>query len=120
MMNLMFIAGGAGEVNKATILLSSYLGSFQGLFKPICNSLYILTTLLWCFFSLFMGCQSHIVLNIQVKKHKHNTLKLHGAGKNLAKGEASRVLRHLVVENILYEEVKKSDLYGSVSSVLKA
>ena len=43
---------------------------------------------------------------------------LHGAGKNLAKGEAARVLRHLVTEGILAEDVKKSD-YGSVSSVLK-
>ena len=44
---------------------------------------------------------------------------LHGAGKNLAKGEAARVLRHLVTEGILTEDVKKSDTYGSVSSVLK-
>ncbi|CAM8986358.1 unnamed protein product [Rhodiola kirilowii] len=54
-----------------------------------------------------------------VKKHRHDAQRLHGAGKNLAKGEASRVLRHLVTEEILREEVKKSDLYGSVSSVLK-
>ena len=55
---------------------------------------------------------------MQVKKNKHDTLRLHGAGKHLGKGEASRVLRHLVVEEILVEHVKKSD-YGSVSSVLK-
>ncbi|GFP99215.1 ATP-dependent DNA helicase q-like 4a [Phtheirospermum japonicum] len=54
-----------------------------------------------------------------VKKHRHETLSLHGAGKHLGKGEASRVLRHLVIEDILVEEVKKSDVYGSVSSVLK-
>ncbi|PON33177.1 DNA helicase, ATP-dependent [Parasponia andersonii] len=54
-----------------------------------------------------------------VRKHKHDTLSLHGAGKHLAKGEASRILRHLVIEDILVEEVKKSDVYGSVSSVLK-
>lgn len=54
-----------------------------------------------------------------VKKHRHETLSLHGAGKHLAKGEASRVLRHLVTEDILYEDVKKSDIYGSVSSVVK-
>ncbi|KAK4401971.1 ATP-dependent DNA helicase Q-like 4A [Sesamum angolense] len=54
-----------------------------------------------------------------VKKHRHETLSLHGAGKHLAKGEASRVLRHLVVEDILVENVKKSDIYGSVSSVVK-
>ncbi|KAJ1385671.1 Winged helix-like DNA-binding domain superfamily [Sesbania bispinosa] len=54
-----------------------------------------------------------------VKKHRHETLSLHGAGKHLAKGEASRVLHHLVVEDFLVEEVKKSDVYGSVSSVLK-
>uniref|UniRef100_A0A803LEA9 DNA 3'-5' helicase n=1 Tax=Chenopodium quinoa TaxID=63459 RepID=A0A803LEA9_CHEQI len=46
-------------------------------------------------------------LSQYVKKYKHNTLKLHGAGKGLAKGEASRVLRHLVVENILVEEVNE-------------
>ncbi|KAK6131895.1 hypothetical protein DH2020_034368 [Rehmannia glutinosa] len=54
-----------------------------------------------------------------VKKHRHETLSLHGAGKHLAKGEASRVLRHLVIEDILIEDVKKSDVYGSVSSVVK-
>ncbi|KAI3445622.1 hypothetical protein Pfo_002287 [Paulownia fortunei] len=54
-----------------------------------------------------------------VKKHRHETLSLHGAGKHLAKGEASRVLRHMVVEDILVEDVKKSDVYGSVSSVVK-
>ncbi|XLT02968.1 hypothetical protein HN51_052319 [Arachis hypogaea] len=55
-----------------------------------------------------------------VKKHRHDTLSLHAAGKHLAKGEASsRVLHHLVVEDFLVEEVKKSDFYGSVSSILK-
>ncbi|XP_068658889.1 ATP-dependent DNA helicase Q-like 4A isoform X2 [Aristolochia californica] len=54
-----------------------------------------------------------------VKKYKHDTLSLHGAGKNLAKNEASRILHHLVVEDILVEEVKKSDIYGSISSVLR-
>jgi bloom syndrome protein len=46
-------------------------------------------------------------------------LSLHGAGKHLAKGEAARILRHLVIEEILIEDVKKSENYGSVSSVLK-
>ncbi|XWS67950.1 hypothetical protein CRYUN_Cryun04dG0048600 [Craigia yunnanensis] len=54
-----------------------------------------------------------------VKKHRQETLSLHGAGKHLAKGEASCILRHLVVEEFLLEDVKKSDTYGSVSSVLK-
>ncbi|KAL8520083.1 hypothetical protein ACS0TY_010858 [Phlomoides rotata] len=58
-------------------------------------------------------------LNQFVKKHRHEKLSLHGAGKGLAKGEASRVLRHLVIEDILVEDVKKSDVYGSVSSVVK-
>lgn len=40
-------------------------------------------------------------------------------GKHLAKGEASRIIHHLVVEEYLLEDVKKSDIYGSVSSVLK-
>lgn len=46
-------------------------------------------------------------------------MRLHGAGKHLAKGEASRILHHLVVEDFIAEVVKKSDFYGSVSSVLK-
>lgn len=54
-----------------------------------------------------------------VKKNRHDHVNLHGAGKKLAKGEASRVLRHLVIKDFLVEEVKKSDIYGSVSSVLK-
>ncbi|KAL7599815.1 hypothetical protein Lser_V15G24262 [Lactuca serriola] len=58
-------------------------------------------------------------MNQIVKKNQHDTLKLHGAGKNVAKGDASRVLRHLVIEEILLEDIKKSDLYGSVSSILK-
>ncbi|CAN6458885.1 unnamed protein product [Victoria cruziana] len=54
-----------------------------------------------------------------VKKLKHDTLSLHGAGKHLEKGHASRILRHLVIEDFLVEDVKKSDIYGSVLSVLK-
>ena len=55
----------------------------------------------------------------QVKKHKHDALFFHSAGKHLPKGEASHVLRHLVTEDYLVEDVKKSDFYGSISSVLK-
>ncbi|XP_062224119.1 ATP-dependent DNA helicase Q-like 4A [Phragmites australis] len=56
-----------------------------------------------------------------VKKQHHDTLALHGAGKHLAKGEAARIMRHLVIEGILIEDVKRSDnIYGSISSVLKA
>uniref|UniRef100_A0A0D9W543 DNA 3'-5' helicase n=1 Tax=Leersia perrieri TaxID=77586 RepID=A0A0D9W543_9ORYZ len=59
-------------------------------------------------------------VNQNVKKHRHDTLSLHGAGKHLGKGEAARILRHLVTEGILIEDVKKSEnMYGSVSSVLK-
>ncbi|XP_039120408.1 ATP-dependent DNA helicase Q-like 4A isoform X1 [Dioscorea cayenensis subsp. rotundata] len=58
-------------------------------------------------------------LSQMVKKYRHENLSFHGAGKHLAKGEASRILRHLVIDDILMEDVKKSDLYGSVSSVLK-
>ncbi|KAI3803887.1 hypothetical protein L1987_32051 [Smallanthus sonchifolius] len=54
-----------------------------------------------------------------VKKYQHNTLRLHGAGKSVVKGEALRVLHHLVVEEILIEDVKRSDYYGCVSSILK-
>ncbi|KAG6525426.1 ATP-dependent DNA helicase Q-like 4A isoform X1 [Zingiber officinale] len=58
-------------------------------------------------------------LSQNVKKHRHDNLSLHGAGKHLAKGEASRIIHHLVTEDILVEDVKKSDIYGSVSSILK-
>ncbi|CAH8381924.1 unnamed protein product [Eruca vesicaria subsp. sativa] len=58
-------------------------------------------------------------LNQTVKKHRHETLHLHGAGKHLTKSEASRILHYLVTQDILAEYVKKSDLYGSVSSLLK-
>ncbi|CAA7404506.1 unnamed protein product [Spirodela intermedia] len=71
-------------------------------------------------------CSSSHILDVyrgslsqNVKKHRHENLGLHGAGKHLGKDEASRILRHLVVEDFLREEVKKSDVYGSVSSVLK-
>lgn len=71
-------------------------------------------------FSFLQCCLPYIFLcQNQVKKHRHETLSLHGAGKHLAKSEASRILRHLVIEDFLMEEVKKSDVYGSVSSVLK-
>ncbi|XP_026388401.1 ATP-dependent DNA helicase Q-like 4A isoform X1 [Papaver somniferum] len=63
---------------------------------------------------VFRGSMSQIV-----KRYRHDTVKLHGSGKHLGKGEASRILRHLVTEDVLVEEVKKSDIYGSVSSVLK-
>ncbi|MCI15249.1 ATP-dependent DNA helicase Q-like 4A-like, partial [Trifolium medium] len=43
-------------------------------------------------------------LSQMVKKHRHETVRLHGAGKHLAKGEASRILHHLVVEDFLAEE----------------
>ncbi|XP_047337358.1 ATP-dependent DNA helicase Q-like 4A [Impatiens glandulifera] len=58
-------------------------------------------------------------LSQNVKKQRHETLSLHGAGKHIDKGEASRILHHLVVEDILLEDVKKSDVYGSVTSILK-
>ncbi|KAF3337717.1 ATP-dependent DNA helicase Q-like 4A [Carex littledalei] len=57
--------------------------------------------------------------NQNIKKHKHDKLALHGAGKTFDKGEIARVLRHLVIEDILVEEVKKNDVYGAISSVLK-
>ncbi|CAI0439398.1 unnamed protein product [Linum tenue] len=63
---------------------------------------------------VYRGSMSQVV-----KKHRHESVSLHGAGKHLAKEEASRILRHLVIKDYLTEEVKKSDVYGSVSSVLK-
>ncbi|KAL0651195.1 hypothetical protein Bca4012_093886 [Brassica carinata] len=58
-------------------------------------------------------------LNQMVKKHRHETLQFHGAGKHLTKLEVSRILHYLVTEDILVEDVRKSDMYGSVSSLLK-
>ncbi|XP_013712208.1 ATP-dependent DNA helicase Q-like 4A isoform X1 [Brassica napus] len=58
-------------------------------------------------------------LNQMVKKHRHETLQFHGAGKQLSKIEVSRILHYLVTEDILVEDVRKSDMYGSVSSLLK-
>ncbi|VYS49589.1 unnamed protein product [Arabidopsis thaliana] len=58
-------------------------------------------------------------LNQSVKRNRQDTLHLHGAGKHLTKSEASRILHYLVTEDILAEGVKKSELYGSVSSLLK-
>jgi bloom syndrome protein len=58
-------------------------------------------------------------MSTRSRNHRHETLSLHGAGKHLPKGEASRILRHLVTEDFLLEDVKKSDFYGSISSVLK-
>ncbi|EOA37858.1 hypothetical protein CARUB_v10012033mg, partial [Capsella rubella] len=58
-------------------------------------------------------------LNQMVKKNRHETLQLHGAGKHLSKIEVSRILHYLVTEDILVEDVRKSDMYGSVSSLLK-
>ncbi|KAL0732632.1 hypothetical protein Bca4012_008841 [Brassica carinata] len=58
-------------------------------------------------------------LNQMVKKHRHETLQFHGAGKQLSKIEVSRILHYLVTEDILVEDVRKSDMYGTVSSLLK-
>ncbi|KAI3972657.1 hypothetical protein MKX01_019315 [Papaver californicum] len=63
---------------------------------------------------VFRGSKSQIV-----KRYRHDMVMHHGAGKDLGKGEASRISRHLVTEDVLVEEVKKSDVYGSVSSGLK-
>ncbi|KAL3689189.1 hypothetical protein R1sor_015498 [Riccia sorocarpa] len=58
-------------------------------------------------------------LSQQIKKFQHERLELHGSGKKFSKGEAERILHRLVFDNILREDVSKSDLYGSVSSILK-
>eukprot|EP00897_Mesotaenium_endlicherianum_P009631 jgi/Mesen1/8697/ME000052S08131 len=57
--------------------------------------------------------------NVQVRKKGHMALALHGVGKALSKGDVERILHHMVAENILVEDVCKSDVYGSVSSVVK-
>lgn len=55
----------------------------------------------------------------QIKRQKHETLNLHGAGKNISKLDASRILHRLVLQDFLTEDVMKNDVYGSVSSILK-
>lgn len=58
-------------------------------------------------------------LNVQVKKHMHERLEFHGAGKNFSKGVVERILHRMVFEGILKEDINKSDMFGSISSVLK-
>ncbi|KAI3882503.1 hypothetical protein MKW92_021726, partial [Papaver armeniacum] len=48
----------------------------------------------------FRGSMSQIV-----KKHRYDLVKHHGAGRHLEKGEASRILHHLVTEEFLVEKV---------------
>lgn len=55
----------------------------------------------------------------QIKRHKHECLSLHGAGKSLSKGDASRLLHRIVLEDFVVEDIMKSDVYGSLSSILK-
>ncbi|KAI5066012.1 hypothetical protein GOP47_0018636 [Adiantum capillus-veneris] len=55
----------------------------------------------------------------QVKKHMHDRLELHGLGKNFSKGVVERILHRMVFEGILREDISKSDMFGSISSVLK-
>lgn len=55
----------------------------------------------------------------QIKRYKHESLSLHGAGKSLSKGDASRILHRLVLEDFVVEDIMKSDVYGSLSSILK-
>ncbi|PQM41011.1 ATP-dependent DNA helicase Q-like 4A isoform X2 [Prunus yedoensis var. nudiflora] len=59
-----------------------------------------------------------------VKKHRHQTVSLHGVGKHLAKGEASRVLRHLVTRTFLrrksrkVNELKACELFSGRKTIL--
>ncbi|KAJ7531759.1 hypothetical protein O6H91_14G057500 [Diphasiastrum complanatum] len=68
---------------------------------------------------------SHIIdvyrgsMSQQIKKHMHDRQELHGAGKSLSKGMVERVLHRMVYDNMLREDISKSDLYGSISSILK-
>ncbi|KQJ82682.1 ATP-dependent DNA helicase Q-like 4A [Brachypodium distachyon] len=93
-------------IEKDVTTIARQLVELVMMTRPACSTSHIL--------EVFRGS-----VNQNVKKNRHDTLSLHGGGKNLAKGEASRVLRHLVTEGILIEDVKKSDTYGLVSSVLK-
>eukprot|EP00850_Spirogloea_muscicola_P013253 SM000089S23809 [mRNA] locus=s89:136313:144650:+ [translate_table: standard] len=56
---------------------------------------------------------------VDVKKNRHDSLDLHGAGKKLFKGEVERILHRMVLDNILREDVHKGDMYGGLSSTLK-
>lgn len=63
---------------------------------------------------------AHGSLNQKVKSHKHERLELHGVGRNVPKGRIEQILRHMVLAEILWEEVSQaSDTYGGICSVLK-
>ena len=55
----------------------------------------------------------------QVKKNMHDKLELHGTGKSYSKGVVERILHKMVLEGILKEDISKSDMFGSISSILK-
>jgi bloom syndrome protein len=56
---------------------------------------------------------------MQVKKNMHDKLNLHGTGKSYSKGVVERILHKMVFEGILKEDISKSDMFGSISSILK-
>ncbi|GAQ84734.1 DNA helicase [Klebsormidium nitens] len=54
-----------------------------------------------------------------VKKQRHDQLPLHGAGKKFTKGEVERILHRMVSEQILVEDLSKSENYGSILAYLR-
>jgi bloom syndrome protein len=64
-----------------------------------------------------LGSKYHSIM--QVKKNMHDKLNLHGTGKSYSKGVVERILHKMVFEGILKEDISKSDMFGSISSILK-
>ena len=58
-------------------------------------------------------------LNAQIKRYGHHTHPLHGAGREWGKGDVERMLHRLVLDRVLQEDVSKSDVYGTVSTVIR-
>ncbi|KAH7289964.1 hypothetical protein KP509_30G026000 [Ceratopteris richardii] len=63
---------------------------------------------------VFQGSMSE-----QVKKHMHDRYGYHGMGKHSSKGVVERILHRMVFEGMLREDISKSDMFGSMSSILK-
>ncbi|XP_024542042.1 ATP-dependent DNA helicase Q-like 4A isoform X2 [Selaginella moellendorffii] len=87
---------------------------------PVCQQLVQLINGLGQSFTM-----SHVIdvfrgsMSQQVKNANHHLQELHGAGKSLNKSVVERILHRLVFDEVLKENINKSDTFGSISSILK-
>eukprot|EP00271_Cylindrocystis_brebissonii_P007216 TRINITY_DN2048_c0_g1_i1.p1 TRINITY_DN2048_c0_g1~~TRINITY_DN2048_c0_g1_i1.p1 ORF type:complete len:969 (-),score=133.74 TRINITY_DN2048_c0_g1_i1:474-3170(-) len=63
---------------------------------------------------VFRGSQ-----NNQIKKFGHDRIRHYGAGSTFSKGDVERLLHRMVAEGIFFEDAVKSDMYGTISAILK-